>query len=497
MYDDRSISAARKAPRNAPQQADEPAIDKILRTVVPEASGTLDSLPDNSIGAHSDSRKTRVSVPTPKEIKAYLDLHVIGNNRAKETLAVSVYSHYQSLGSQLSVDNVRSALSNYYKFSRTKAAQLDGLVAGLTQVIRENKLSLAKSNPLKAQVGLVLKAGVESRLLINKPLVKPPKSDMSRGEIREEKARRFINLLIGITKKRDPISPMYAGKNHVLIIGRSGSGKTEMVEQLANLLEVPFLQLDATQITSTGYEGINLRKIPDYLKRLAVGNITKAEQGIVYIDEIDKRSMRSSNSGHSYDEEVQGELLKTLERSVDPEAEFSMTNVLFIMSGSFEGLDKIISKRINPNKVGFAQSQGKVEASKVLQQVTPEDLVRFGFKRELIGRMSITTTEDMTVNRLIEILSNPNGSPLDRYKAMLSHNGVALTLTNGAVRAISELAFEQRTGARGLDYVLRTVLKGYLFQAPELTADYTERETRIKLDKARVLDLWDREHESL
>ncbi len=293
-------------------------------------------------------------------------------------------------------------------------------------------------------------------------------------------------------------------KSNILLIGPTGTGKTLLAQTLANILDVPFAITDATTLTEAGYVGEDVENIILKLLQAANGDVDRAQKGIIYIDETDKLGRRDENRSITRDvsgEGVQQALLKILEGSVanvppqggrkHPHQEFTAidtTNILFICGGAFVGLEKIVARRIDSRVVGFRTDQSvdhptPARASSasnhdgtlgLLGQVQPQDLIRFGFIPEFIGRLPVTATlGDLDENSLVEILIKPKNSLVKQYQKLFAYENIELKLTPGAMRAISRLAVERDVGARGLRMIMEDLML-------ELMYDLPSREERLK-----------------
>ena len=276
------------------------------------------------------------------------------------------------------------------------------------------------------------------------------------------------------------------GKSNILMLGPTGCGKTLLAQSLAKVLNVPFAIADATALTEAGYVGEDVENILLKIIQAADYDIERAEYGIIYIDEIDKITRKSENPSITRDvsgEGVQQALLKIIEGTVanvppqggrkHPQQEtipIDTTNILFICGGAFEGIDKIIEKRIDKKSIGFNAEITKKQENDVtglLKQVLPQDLVKFGLIPELVGRVPVTVSlETLDRDALIRILTEPKNAIVKQYQKMLELDGIKLDFDEDALVEIAETSLKRKTGARGLRAIMENIMMDIMYHAP-------------------------------
>ncbi len=306
----------------------------------------------------------------------------------------------------------------------------------------------------------------------------------------QDSAKRILAVAVYNHYKRirnlDKIDDVEIQKSNILMLGPTGCGKTLMAQTLAKVLRVPFAIADATTLTEAGYVGEDVENILLRLIQAADWDISKAEKGIIYIDELDKITRKSENPSITRDvsgEGVQQALLKIIEgtsANVPPQGgrkhpqqeylKIDTTNILFICGGAFEGLDKIIEARVGEKSMGFGsklEEKKDIDYGTIFSKVLPNDIIKFGLIPELVGRLPIITSlTQLDEKALVDILSKPKNSILKQYKKLLKMDNVELDFRKEALEEIVKLAIERKTGARGLRAILEEVMLNAMYDIP-------------------------------
>ena len=399
-------------------------------------------------------------------------------------------------------------------FCGRKKSETDLLIAGLDAHICDKCIEQAHGI-VEEEISEASTGGSGKEIILKKPL--EIKSFLDQYVIGQDETKKAMSVAVYNHYKRltqvNDENEVEIEKSNIVLVGETGTGKTLIARSIAKMLNVPFSIVDATVLTQAGYVGEDVESILSRLLQAADYDVAKAQKGIVFIDEIDKIARKGDNPSITRDvsgEGVQQALLKLLEGSVvnvapkggrkHPEQKFIEINtkdILFIAGGAFSGIDKMISKRLNMQAVGFNASieEDKIDEENLLQYIIPSDLKSFGLIPEIIGRLPVLSyMNPLDAKILRSILTEPKNSIIKQYEKLFSMDDVDFTIEEGALNYIVVKAVEYKLGARGLRSLCEAILTDAMFELPSsdekqliVTRDYAEEKmTKTTLKKLRA-----------